>query len=278
AATYLCPAIFPWVDTGPATEESGMFVMKMVGVLYLLIFIFDLIIVCGMHNMTGATTFFMFLFLFAIIGVLLAISRKPQNRNTLMFMTPGLPFVPAIAITVNIYLILKLSILTLVRFTIWMTLGFIMYFYYGIKNSTLEEGTESDQNIELTVTDIEKPKFNEQPQYTQTLDQNIYSQNQINYEWDPNVSWEQNTWSQSPMENQWSQPNSQQYQVEQQYNIQTNNTKSVINKTSSSSRPIPPRPPSRPVPPRPSPVDPSPQSPASSSLFISESAFPTWDD
>lgn len=50
-----------------------------------------------------------------------------------------------------------------------------MYFYYGIKNSTLEEGTDSDQNIELTVTDIEKPKFNEQqPQYAQTLDQNIY--------------------------------------------------------------------------------------------------------
>lgn len=40
-----------------------------------------------------------------------------------MFMTPGLPFVPAIAVTVNIYLIFKLSVLTLVRFTIWMTLG-----------------------------------------------------------------------------------------------------------------------------------------------------------
>lgn len=40
-----------------------------------------------------------------------------------MFMTPGLPFVPAIAVTVNIYLIFKLSILTLVRFTVWMILG-----------------------------------------------------------------------------------------------------------------------------------------------------------
>lgn len=40
-----------------------------------------------------------------------------------MFMTPGLPFVPAIAVTVNIYLIFKLSILTLIRFTVWMILG-----------------------------------------------------------------------------------------------------------------------------------------------------------
>lgn len=168
-----------------------MFVMKMVGVLYILIIIFDLIIVCGMHNMTGATTFFLLLFLFAIIGVLLVISRKPQNRNTLVFMTPGLPFVPTIAVTVNIYLIMKLSILTLVRFTIWMTLGlsttfnagfplkgwyisgFIMYFYYGIKNSILEEGSESDQNnIELTVTDHEKPKYS--PQTQNAADQSIY--------------------------------------------------------------------------------------------------------
>lgn len=38
-------------------------------------------------------------------------------------MTPGLPFVPAIAVIVNIYLIFKLSILTLVRFTVWMVIG-----------------------------------------------------------------------------------------------------------------------------------------------------------
>jgi hypothetical protein len=38
-------------------------------------------------------------------------------------MTPGLPFVPAIAVIVNIYLIFKLSILTLIRFTVWMAIG-----------------------------------------------------------------------------------------------------------------------------------------------------------
>ncbi|GFG28667.1 hypothetical protein Cfor_05685 [Coptotermes formosanus] len=147
AVTYLCPAIFPWVDTGPATEESGMFVMKLVGLLYLLILIFDLIVVCSMGSVSGATTFFLVLFLLAIIAVLLVISRKPQNRKTLLFMTPGLPFVPAIAVMVNIYLIFKLSILTLVRFTVWMAIGLGVYFYYGIKHSTLEE-----ESIELSVS------------------------------------------------------------------------------------------------------------------------------
>lgn len=80
AATYLCPAIFPWVDTGPATEESGMFVMKMVGLLYILIFIFDLTVVLGMGSDSSIVTYLIFLLLIAIIAVLLVISRKPQNR------------------------------------------------------------------------------------------------------------------------------------------------------------------------------------------------------
>ncbi|KAJ8918455.1 hypothetical protein NQ315_008152 [Exocentrus adspersus] len=253
AATYLCPAIFPWVDTGPATEESGMFVMKMVGNLYILIIIFDLIVVFGMPNMSTTTTCFLFLFLFGIVAVSLVISRKPQNRNSLMFMTPGLPFIPVVAITVNIYLILKLSPYTFIRFTIWMTLGFIMYFWYGIKNSTLEE--DADQNIELTVTDHEKPKFNSAPQYT---DQNIFSQDQPTYDWDPNKSWDHcPSWAQPQAQNQ--QP-THQYQVEQRYNVQTNNTKSVINKSNPSTTQTT-------------------TTTSSSGLFVSDPlAFAKWDD
>ncbi|XP_017761641.1 PREDICTED: cationic amino acid transporter 2-like [Eufriesea mexicana] len=199
AAQYLCPAIFPWVDRGPATEASGRYVMKLVIVLYLLIVILDLIIVCGMGNMGTFTTIVMFVFLFAIIGVLLAISRKPQNRNSLVFMTPGLPFVPAIAVTVNIYLIFKLSILILVRLVVWMILGSLMYFYYGIKHSSLEEGNTSENveetvsagNIELTVTDMQKQqKQQKQPKQQQqqqpqhpashaTTDRSIYEGQQL---------------------------------------------------------------------------------------------------
>ncbi|XP_039279370.1 probable cationic amino acid transporter [Nilaparvata lugens] len=163
AVTYLCPAIFPWVDSGPATEDSGMFVMKMVGILYILILIFDLIIVLGMGSDSSIVTFLVIFFLLCIIALLLIISRKPQNRKTLMFMTPGIPFVPAIAVIVNIYLIFKLSILTLVRFTVWMIIGLLVYFYYGIKHSSLEE-EEDPQNIELSVT-TEKP-----PPAQQTVD------------------------------------------------------------------------------------------------------------
>ncbi|XP_068619856.1 solute carrier family 7 member 14 [Battus philenor] len=136
--SYLCPGILPWVDCGPATEASGMFVIKSVGVLYVFVIIFDLFAAYGSPSTSTFTTVVMVLLFLGIITILLLISRKPQNRSSLVYHAPCLPFVPGVAIITNIYLILNLSVLTLVRFTIWMSLGLIMYFKYGIKNSTLE--------------------------------------------------------------------------------------------------------------------------------------------
>jgi cationic amino acid transporter 14 len=117
----------------------------------------DLMLAIGFSG-TFTGLIFSFLFL-SIIFILLVISRQPQNRYSLAFLTPGLPFIPTVAITVNIYLIFKLSILTLVRFTVWMSLGLIMYFYYGITHSTLENPTEE---IELTVDSSYDNKQNKQ--------------------------------------------------------------------------------------------------------------------
>lgn len=123
-----------------------MFVTKLVGLMYGLIFTMDLMLAIGFSG-----SFFSLIFIFLVLSILfilLVISRQPSNKYALAFLTPGLPFIPTIAIIVNIYLIFKLSILTLVRFTLWMSLGMIMYFYYGISNSLLENTSEE---IELTV-------------------------------------------------------------------------------------------------------------------------------
>lgn len=64
-----------------------------------------------------------------------------------------------------------------------------MYFYYGIKHSTLEEGNVSENleetvsagNIELTVTDMQKQQQQQQqmhPSYT-TTDRSIYESQQL---------------------------------------------------------------------------------------------------
>ncbi|GIY09327.1 probable cationic amino acid transporter [Caerostris darwini] len=143
---------YHWINPGEASGATGIFVMKMVGVLYLLIIIMDLIVVCAMpalENRSGAAIFFLLVFLFGIIFCLIIISRQPQTKCDLKFKAPCVPFIPGIAITVNIYLIFKLSVLTLVRFLIWMSVGLFMYFWYGIKNSSLE--LQTDKPLELKI-------------------------------------------------------------------------------------------------------------------------------
>ncbi|XP_063837977.1 solute carrier family 7 member 14, partial [Ostrinia nubilalis] len=138
AMSYLCPGFFPWVDNGPATSQSGMFVLKSFATMFVMIMLFDVLAAYCSPGSSTFVTVLMVILLIGIIMLLLMISRKPQNRVGLIYAAPGLPFVPATAILVNIYLILNLSMLTLARFTVWMALGMIMYFKYGIKNSTLE--------------------------------------------------------------------------------------------------------------------------------------------
>ncbi|XP_077365555.1 solute carrier family 7 member 14-like isoform X2 [Festucalex cinctus] len=55
----------------------------------------------------------------ALAALLLTVLRQPQSGRSLAYMAPGVPFVPAAAILVNSYLMLKLSPLTWARFAVW---------------------------------------------------------------------------------------------------------------------------------------------------------------
>ncbi|KAE8603955.1 hypothetical protein XENTR_v10014518 [Xenopus tropicalis] len=77
----------------------------------------------------------MVLLLFALVFVIL---QQPENPKKLPYMAPCVPFVPAFAMLVNVYLMLKLSSITWIRFAIWCFVGLLIYFGYGMWNSTLE--------------------------------------------------------------------------------------------------------------------------------------------
>ncbi|XP_017271860.1 high affinity cationic amino acid transporter 1 [Kryptolebias marmoratus] len=69
--------------------------------------------------------------------------RQPQSKAKLAFKVPLLPFIPVISMFVNVYLMMQLDKGTWLRFSIWMIIGFFIYFGYGIWNSA-EAVTSSD--------------------------------------------------------------------------------------------------------------------------------------
>lgn len=86
-----------------------------------------------MNNVAVIIIFFVGLLV--ILSIML-LTRQPQSSAKLSFQVPFVPIIPFLSVGINVYLMMKLSTATWVRFAIWMIIGFAIYFGYGISHST----------------------------------------------------------------------------------------------------------------------------------------------
>jgi APA family basic amino acid/polyamine antiporter len=77
----------------------------------------------------------LFAFVLVAIGVLVLRQTDPQRPRP--FRTPLVPWVPLGAIVSCVYLMLELPLVTWERFIIWLAIGLVFYFLYGVRHSRL---------------------------------------------------------------------------------------------------------------------------------------------
>ncbi|KFP61299.1 Cationic amino acid transporter 4, partial [Cariama cristata] len=88
-----------------------------------------------LHLPTWSYSLLLVLFSLGFLLSLLLIWAHEQQRSAQTFQIPLVPLSPALSIVLNIYLMLKLSYMTWLRFAVWLLLGLLVYFGYGIWHS-----------------------------------------------------------------------------------------------------------------------------------------------
>ena len=89
---------------------------------------------------------------FALVSIAVPVlrSRRPDLKRS--FTVPFSPVLPILAALISVYLMLNLSVETWLRFIVWMALGFLIYFTYGVRNSRLSGKAKKGQLPSMTST------------------------------------------------------------------------------------------------------------------------------
>ncbi|MFI7675293.1 amino acid permease [Actinophytocola sp. NPDC049390] len=77
------------------------------------------------------------LFAFILVSAGVMVLRRTRPDLPRSFKVPALPVIGVLAILACLWLMLNLTILTWVRFFVWMALGVVVYFVYGRRHSVL---------------------------------------------------------------------------------------------------------------------------------------------
>jgi APA family basic amino acid/polyamine antiporter len=87
---------------------------------------------------------------FTLVSIAVPILRHKRPDLPRAFKVPLSPVLPVLAALASLYLMFNLSIETWIRFLVWMTVGFVVYFAYGYRSSRLAMRAKEDRVPSMT--------------------------------------------------------------------------------------------------------------------------------
>jgi len=96
-------------------------------------------------NIVGEMTSIGTLFAFVVVcaAVLMLRAKRPDARRP--FRVPGGPVLPVLGVLSCLYLMVNLTVMTWVRFLVWLDIGMIIYWFYGRTHSPLVDAAEAQR-------------------------------------------------------------------------------------------------------------------------------------
>ncbi|CAH1099306.1 unnamed protein product [Psylliodes chrysocephalus] len=123
------------------TKESSLIVNWSISLFSLFTGLFCATVANG-RKLVFTEPLYIFAFIVTIIGMavlMVIIIRQPKAEVELSFKVPLVPYIPCLSVVFNLYLMFQLDLHTWIRFSVWLFIGFLIYFLYGIKNSEESE-------------------------------------------------------------------------------------------------------------------------------------------
>uniref|UniRef100_A0A6B2E6J4 Putative cationic amino acid transporter 4 n=1 Tax=Phlebotomus kandelakii TaxID=1109342 RepID=A0A6B2E6J4_9DIPT len=108
-----------------------------------------------LHGTWWALALYGFL-IFCLVACVVVMAAHHQNVRHLDFKVPLVPYIPALSIFCNIELMVHLSVLTWIRFFIWIAVGMLVYFLYGIHHSKEAEDCGTSYSMLMTSAEASK--------------------------------------------------------------------------------------------------------------------------
>jgi APA family basic amino acid/polyamine antiporter len=75
---------------------------------------------------------------FVIVSVSVIVLRRTNPNQPRPFRTPWVPLIPILGIITNGYMMAKLGMWNWIRLVVWLAIGLVVYFAYGVKHSRVQ--------------------------------------------------------------------------------------------------------------------------------------------